>query len=166
MKLINKVTTVVDQICRTAAACILLFICVSITGQVIVRKMGGTLIWVDELTRYAFIWLVLFGTVDLARKGNHISITSFLDLLPETVRMIFNMVIYLVVSVFSGIMTYAYFMAITNYKGVTFSVVKSISMSHYYITITILMGMITIASFLHIVDILTMFYKSVKGERT
>lgn len=163
MKTINKITGAVDLACRIIAGCLLIFICAAIVGQVIVRKLGGALIWVDELTRYAFVWLVLFGTVDLARAGGHISITSFLDMLPRRAGKAMEILIYLVVSGFSGIMTYAYLSAVQNYKGMTFSVLKFISMSHYYRVVAALMGMITLASLLHIADIFVSFNESEKG---
>ena len=165
MKTINKFTSAVDAACRTAAALLLVFICAAIAGQVAVRKLGGTLVWVDELTRYAFVYLVLFGTVDLARTGGHIAITSFLDMLPGAVRKGIEILIYLAVSAFSGIMTFAYVNAVTKYEGAPFSVVKSISMSQHYILVSILTGLITIASILHIVDIILSFQKPAGGEK-
>lgn len=70
MKSINKITSFIDKVCVFAGVCLLIFIAGSIAAQVVVRKLGGSMFWVDEMTRYAFIWLVLFGTVDLARKGD------------------------------------------------------------------------------------------------
>ena len=62
-------------------------------------------------------------------------------------------------------MTFAYVNAVTKYEGVTFSVVKSISMSQHYILVSILTGLITIASILHIVDIILSFQKPAGGEK-
>ena len=160
MKSINKITSFIDKVCVFAGVCLLIFIAGSIAAQVVVRKLGGSMFWVDEMTRYAFIWLVLFGTVDLARKGGHITITTFLDMLPQKMEKIANCVIYVAVAAFAGLMAYTYFRAISNYEGVTFSVVTAIPMGFHNVLIGILMSLITLASFLHIVDIAY----SMKGE--
>ena len=153
MKQMNRIMAVVDRICLTIASGLLVFICLAIAAQVVVRKLGGTIIWVDEMTRYAFIYLVMFGTVDLARKGGHISITSFLDMLPDNVRRVADILIYAVVTVFSGLMVYSYFMAAGKYEGVYFSVVKWIPMTWHYLLVAVLMALITLESLLHIIDI-------------
>lgn len=157
MKTVNKVTSIIDKVCLFIAAFLLVFICTVIALQVIVRKLGGTLVWVDEMTRYSFVWLVLFGTIDLARSGGHIAITSFLDMLPEKIRKIVDVLVYVLVTAFALVLTYAYIRTIGNYKGVTFSVLTSIPMGFHYILISVLMGLITLASVLHIVDILSTF---------
>lgn len=153
MSTIKKIGSVLERTCMVIAAVLLVFICIAIAGQVLVRKLGGTLVWVDELTRYAFVCLVLFGTVSAARTNGHISITSFLDMVPSGARKIIDVIIYIVITVESIILTYAYVYAIGNYEGVTFSVVKQITMSQYYILVAVLMILITLASILHIVDL-------------
>lgn len=153
MKQVNRVMAVVERICLTIASGLLIFICLSIAAQVVVRKLGGTMVWVDEMTRFAFIYLVLLGTVDLARKGGHISITSFLDMLPAGARKVADLVIYLAVTGFSGLMVYSYFMAAGKYEGVYFSVVKWIPMTGHYLLVAVLMALITLESILHIIDL-------------
>lgn len=153
MKTINRITSIMDRICLFVASCLMAFICLVIVAQVVVRKFGGTIIWVDEMTRYAFICLVLFGTVDLARQGGHISITSFVDMLPPAARRIAYIVIYALVTGYSAFMVYAYIYAIGNYEGVYFSVVKAIPMSGFYALVAVLMALITVQSALHIVDL-------------
>lgn len=42
--------------------------------------------WSIELSRYIFIWMVMFGAVLVTREQTHIKITYFVNLLPEKVR--------------------------------------------------------------------------------
>lgn len=164
MKTIQKTADIIEKLCIFVASALLLFISGAIFVQIIVRKLGGTLVWVDEMTRYSFVWLVMLGTVSIAHRGEHISITSFLDMLPEKLRRIVDILIYLIVAAFCAVMTYAYVYAIGNYAGVTFSVVTAIPMAFHYVLIALLMGLTTAASLLHAAELALRSRGAGKGE--
>lgn len=166
MKTIEQIAHFIEKLCIVVASALLLFISGAILAQIIVRKAGGTLVWVDEMTRYSFVWLVMFGTVSIAHKGEHISITSFLDMLPVNIRKAVDILIYIIVAAFCAVMTYAYVSAIGNYAGVTFSVVTAIPMAFHYVLVALLMGLTTIASLLHAAEIALRPCKTEKGELT
>lgn len=55
--------------------------------QVILRYgFSHSLGWVDELSRYAFIWLVFLAAAAAARHGTHIAITIIEDLVAPSMR--------------------------------------------------------------------------------
>lgn len=64
-----------ESILRAVVAALFLFF-VSITFlQVVLRYgFGASLAWIDEISRYCFIWLVFLTGAILARHGAHIAI--------------------------------------------------------------------------------------------
>lgn len=42
--------------------------------------------WSEELSRFVFIWMIMFSAVLVTREESHIQITFVLDLLPKTLR--------------------------------------------------------------------------------
>ncbi|GMG82120.1 TRAP transporter small permease [Paralimibaculum aggregatum] len=71
------------------AAVLLLFVMTGLVlAQVGLRFLFGLGYgWIDELARLAFIWLVFLGAVVGMRRGLHIRVTLFIDLLPPAVRL-------------------------------------------------------------------------------
>ena len=64
-----------------------LFFVAAMFLQVILRYgFSHSLGWVDELSRYAFIWLVFLAAAAAARHGTHIAITIIEDLVAPSMR--------------------------------------------------------------------------------
>jgi TRAP-type C4-dicarboxylate transport system permease small subunit len=61
---------------------------VSVTFLQVILRYGfsHSLAWVDELSRYAFIWLVFLAAAAAARHGTHIAITIIEDLVAPSMR--------------------------------------------------------------------------------
>ncbi len=152
MKAVNRVADLIGKFCRYLTVALILFICVSILVQVVVRKAGGQISWVDEMTRYSFVLIVIFGSVNVVR-GGQITITSFLHMLPKSVLRLVDGLIHVLVTAFSGVLTYAYYFAIGSNEGVTFAIVRQISVSHFYAVVTFGMALVTLMAALHTVEI-------------
>ena len=77
----------IEQILRAVIAALFLFF-VSITFAQVVLRYGfaNSLPWIDELSRYAFIWLVFLSAALVARKGAHIAIDIVEEIAPPRVR--------------------------------------------------------------------------------
>ena len=69
MKRLNKFLDILEKICMEICVILLLVISLSILYQVIVRKLGYSVTWVDETARYAMILLVFVGTIPITRRG-------------------------------------------------------------------------------------------------
>jgi TRAP-type transport system small permease protein len=44
---------------------------------------GGSLVWAEELARYAMVWLTFLGAGPVLRMGGHIAIENLQDALPQ-----------------------------------------------------------------------------------
>lgn len=75
-----------------------IFLLVIITGgifsQVVSRYLFGLpLVWVEELSTYAFLWLVFVGASLGLKKKRHINIISFVSRWPEERQYLFRAVV-------------------------------------------------------------------------
>jgi TRAP-type mannitol/chloroaromatic compound transport system permease small subunit len=95
MKKISKLLDVFEKICVEICVILLAVIALSIFYQVVARKLGYSVTWVDETTRYAMVLLVFLGTLEIARHGQHIRIVSFVDMLPPGLRKMTEILTYL-----------------------------------------------------------------------
>jgi TRAP-type C4-dicarboxylate transport system permease small subunit len=60
--------------------------------------------WSEELSRFTFIWMIMFGAVLVTREQSHIQITFVLDLLPKTLRFLVSNFIRLLMLGFCWVM--------------------------------------------------------------
>lgn len=76
-----------EQIVLTVIGALFLFF-VSVTFLQVILRYGfsHSLAWVDELSRYAFIWLIFLASAAAARHGAHIAITIVEDLAVPAMR--------------------------------------------------------------------------------
>lgn len=67
---------------------ILMTLVVALLGfQVVLRfGFGRSLSWLEEVSRFAFVWSVYFGFVIAAEKDRHIRVSVHIDALPPTAR--------------------------------------------------------------------------------
>jgi TRAP-type C4-dicarboxylate transport system permease small subunit len=73
----------------------------SIVIREVVPALSRNVAWVDEATRYLMVWLVFLALGIALQRGRQIAMTSFIESLPEAVRVFIGRVIDLVGLVFS-----------------------------------------------------------------
>ncbi|SFU97535.1 TRAP transporter small permease [Halomonas korlensis] len=67
---------------------ILLTVVIALLGfQVVLRfGFGRNLSWLEEVSRYFFVWAIYFGFVIAAEQNRHIRVTFHISMLPETTQ--------------------------------------------------------------------------------
>lgn len=74
---------------------------VTITTQVLARYVFNIpLAWTEELARYLFLWLVFLGASQAMRRGEHIAIGFFVELLPVPVRLAAGVFVHTLIAAF------------------------------------------------------------------
>ncbi len=84
-----------------AAVLLMLGLLGCVTLGVIFRGLGNPLVWSDELAQYLLVWCGFAGWMIAARRGSHIRITVFLDMMPRAARLVAEAVIQLAVIAFA-----------------------------------------------------------------
>lgn len=78
---------VLERFLRAAIAALFLFFVAITFAQVVLRyAFANSLPWIDELSRYAFIWLVFLAAALVTRQGAHIAIDLVETLVPPRVK--------------------------------------------------------------------------------
>ena len=76
---------------RWIGIALLAVIVACIFGQVVSRyAFGLPLVWVEELSTYAFIWCVFIGASLALKQNRHIKILSFVSRLPQNRQLFFR----------------------------------------------------------------------------
>lgn len=87
MKLIVKISDIIDSISKVIIVILLITISVVVFTQVIMRYFFNSGIsWSEELCRYSLIWMGMIGTTVAYKKGPLISITALEEMLPGNYR--------------------------------------------------------------------------------
>lgn len=74
---------------------------VCIFAQVVSRYIfGQPLVWVEELSTYAFIWGAFIGAAAGLKQGRHLKIESFVGRLPAGIRRGFRVALDLLIALF------------------------------------------------------------------
>jgi TRAP-type C4-dicarboxylate transport system permease small subunit len=97
----SALVALADRLLRVAALALLLALLASVMIGVISRQIGRPVPWSDEMAQYLLVWTGIVGWVIAARRGNHIRINVFIDLLPRGVRLLAEIAIQLTVIVFA-----------------------------------------------------------------
>ncbi|MBZ4687573.1 MAG: Tripartite ATP-independent periplasmic transporter DctQ component [Clostridiales bacterium] len=83
MKLINRMTSVLEQLC----AVMMIIMIVVVFMQVIARYfLHNSLTWSEELARYLLIWITFFGSALALKQGVHINVDLLLQVLPTNMK--------------------------------------------------------------------------------
>ncbi|MFA5621178.1 MAG: TRAP transporter small permease [Thermovirgaceae bacterium] len=62
--------------------------------------------WTEEFGRYAFVWVSLLGAAEAARKGEHLNVTFFQDLVGGSGKKVMVVISELLSIVFFGFLVY------------------------------------------------------------
>jgi TRAP-type C4-dicarboxylate transport system permease small subunit len=98
------VKTILDR--ALTAVCVVLFaaLVLDVTWQVFSRQVLGSLSgWSEELAKYLFIWLGLFGAALVFGERGHIAMDVVVRRLPWTAQVVLAVVVQLAVLTFTGL---------------------------------------------------------------
>ena len=110
------------------------FVIVIIFLQVVLRYVfNNSLTWVEELTRYLFVWLTWIGAARAVREDKHIRVTILLDKIGPTAKKWMEIVITLLCLFTFVIMTKTGFDLISQMKvAVRYSASLHVAMYYFY----------------------------------
>ncbi len=79
--------------------------CVSML-QVVIRKLPWipALTWAEEFCRFCWIWSVFISLPYTLRMGSMLRVTVLLDILPDKVRKVLNLLVYFVTTICMGML--------------------------------------------------------------
>ena len=100
----NAVKTALDR--ALTAVCVVLFaaLVLVVAWQVFSRQvLGSPSGWSEELAKYLFIWLGLFGAALVFGERGHVAMDIVVRRLPRTAQVVLAVVVQLAILVFTGL---------------------------------------------------------------
>ncbi len=90
----KKALDVLEKITLMLAVVLFVVMVFSISLQIVLRFAFDTGIsWAEELARYCFVWLVLLGSAVAMRRGRHMKIDFFINLMPIRLKIVIETVL-------------------------------------------------------------------------
>ncbi|MDP2781541.1 TRAP transporter small permease [Devosia sp.] len=100
----RQLGTLLEKIEELLLATIMLGMVALYASSIVIREVVPTLsrnvAWVDEATRYLMVWMVFLALGIALQRGRQIAMTSFIEPLPEAIRILIGRVIDLVGLIF------------------------------------------------------------------
>lgn len=128
--LINRVGTLL-------AAATLLLALGAMSAQVFFRYfVGDSIIWAEELARYALLWSAMIGAAVAYRQGAHVAVVALWGMLPAVAARLVWRLIHLTVITFAALMTWqGLFLALRNFARHQLSPALQIEIAWLYLAI-------------------------------
>ena len=147
MPLVRFVGKNVEEI--VASAC-LLIMCFATFANVIARYgVNAPIAWAEELSRYAFIWMVFVGAAVCTKHGRHIAVDAAVKLLPGTGQVFCQLVanlgtaLLMVILIYYGLVLAASATQLTSTLGIpTYFIYAVIPLSAWSILVRTLVDMV------------------------
>lgn len=103
MKSINKVLTKIEEY---FIGLLLLAIAFILFANVVLRLFGSSIIWAEEVARYAIVWLTFIGSSVCIYKGAHIGVDAIMNILSDRGKKILTISTILMSIIFTVLFTY------------------------------------------------------------
>ncbi len=154
LKTLNKIADKIDFAVLVVATILIMFVFAANVAQVVVRKLGGTISWADEASRYTLLILVGIAAAMAIRKGEATRITLILDRIPQRAAEILNAVEMLVVEVVMVITTYSMALSAKNAGTQTLGILTSVRLSTIYWILFVALILFDIYCLIYVLDLL------------
>ncbi len=112
MKAFNNILSKIEQY---FIGILLLVIALLLFVNVVLRFFGSSIVWSEELARYAIVWLTFIGSSVCIYKGAHIGVDAIMNLLSDKGKKILLLSTILLSIIFTILFTY---LSIVITKGV------------------------------------------------
>lgn len=89
---LNGVFDATLDIAAFLAVLLILFLMLGIIAEITVRGLGGTVLWIFEVTEYSLLFITFLGAAWLLRSEGHISMDSVLRWLNPSTQALLNII--------------------------------------------------------------------------
>lgn len=130
LKVINRI---LDAFCVFLFVCLFLLVVIQVVSRYV---FNDPLPWTEELSRFALVWMVFFGSIATMRDGEHIEVNVLISVIPKRYHFIFFTISKIFVVIFMATLIYLGVLNAMNNMMQRSSVLQ-ISMGYAYLCIPI-----------------------------
>ncbi len=102
----EKLNSILNRILEYSLMFLLASLVILVFTQVVFRIFERSFIWIEELGRYLFVWLVFLGSAFAVNKGAHLGIDILISRLPDRKRRRATLALSGLLILFFGILLY------------------------------------------------------------
>ncbi|SLN65505.1 TRAP transporter small permease [Oceanibacterium hippocampi] len=141
---LERASDYLDILCRIIASCLIAIIALLAAAQVGGRYfIGWSPVWIEEMTRYCFIWMTLLGACVLVKRGEHAVIDVLVSALPRSLKSIHTALVLTVIIATSAVLIF-YGIKIVGIVGKQLSPALRLSMAYVYLAVPVSGAIITV----------------------
>ncbi len=155
MKILSRLSMILDNICGFLIAVMLALMVVFTIAQVICRTWFTSLSWSEEATRFLLIWSTFLGAACVYRHNGNIAITIIQDLFPDSIKRFLKTLVHGICFILFCILCYYGFL----YCGRQVRTAAAIPIKMKYVYMCLPISMIILA-----IHAVTMFLESFKTK--
>jgi len=135
----DRVPLILETGCGAVAGAALTISLASMAAQVVFRYLiGNSLVWSEEVARYALIWSTMIGAAAAYQRGGHMAMTVAVDRLPPAAAAIAYRLIHLIVIAFAGLVAWqGLFLTLRNFERNQLSPALQLPIAWAYLAIPV-----------------------------
>lgn len=103
MKLVHAINKLFEWVVTVAVAVVLALVLIQVFFRYV---LNDPISWTQEMSVFGTMLVVMLGAAIAFRRGEHISVTFFVDLFPRPIRLALNVLANLVTMGFLGMLSY------------------------------------------------------------
>jgi TRAP-type C4-dicarboxylate transport system permease small subunit len=85
-----------------SGVCFVCVVLITVLGVIFRRFLNAPFPWLEEMQLFFFVWSVFTGASAAVRTGNHVAIDLVVDLLPESIKKLATIIIYIITMIVLG----------------------------------------------------------------
>ena len=152
MKGVKKLLNLLEKALITLMTVLLASMTIVICYQVVLRYFfHDANIWAEEFARFAFVWMIMMGSVVAIRRFKHLTIDFLIQLAGPKLRKVLNLFSYVLIMVFLGFLL-VYGIELAQKTGNQLSSGMKIPMSYMYLSIPFGSGLMMLYILEHLWD--------------
>lgn len=140
-----------------AGTALVILVIVTFMGVIMRYFINDPIIWQEEIQLFCFAWITFWGGGAVFRNGGHIAIDVLVDLFPEKIRKIIDIIVYVIVLLILLFLFRQSFILVTQYY-VTKRITNILGIQY-----CIIYGALPLCCVLMIVNYSIAVYKKLKG---
>jgi TRAP-type transport system small permease protein len=121
---------------------------VAMAAQVVSRYgLGASIVWAEELARYALIWSTMVGSAVAYRRGAHVAMTALLDAAPPLLGRLVCRLCHAIALAFAALVVWqGWFLAMRNFQRGQLSPALQIEIGWIYLAVPAGAALIALAA--------------------
>lgn len=110
--MLTRLSSWADNFAKTLLFILLSVVLILVFFQVILRYIfGQSIVWSEEVSRYAFVWATFIGASLASRQGLHVAVGILVDHVPTVTKKCLSITANILVLIFVSVATFVTFQA-------------------------------------------------------